>query len=107
MPTVAPYQLAQGQRVGVDVELMSENGAIDTTSVLALSFNATVLQASVDPGNNRRVIVKALGVGTTSSLTINRQGTVVADPLTIPFQLVAAPNLSKVTLLQIVALPPE
>lgn len=105
MPTAPPYNLPQEQRAAVDFEIYANNGTVDTTSVAQLTFDNTKLQCDIDPGNPRRVNVKALGSTGQFTLKIDR-ATPTLDALFVPFNLQAPLNLSKVLLVGVTPLPP-
>ena len=100
--TTAPTQtLENNQRIAVDVELYAFDGVtLDTTTPLAVTHNVSpaLISATIDPDNNRRVLIRATNNTTTvtASVTINRQAPGTPSPLVVPCQLIAAVDRSKV-----------
>lgn len=96
-PTTAPPQsINLNQKFTFHVQAFQQDGVTPdvTTPLVVTSLAPNYATATVDPGDNRAVVVTAANATGLANITVTIPGS--TSPLTVPVTVTAVPNLSKV-----------
>lgn len=97
MPTAPPQTVPQGWIQPINVADFAEDGStLDTTETLQCFTSAsTIATATVDPANNRRVLIAGHAPGV-ATITITAPGVPGGNSLVVQITVDPPPNLSRV-----------
>lgn len=97
---ILPFQSTEvGLSVAVEITLQTRDAAgnvtgIDTTSTLSVAPHLpTVVEATIDPANARRVLLKGKAVGA-SAVMVSKVGG-IGEPLIVPVRVLPATDRSE------------